>query len=272
MYLIDVAAFNPNRLALDDGLLDDCRLLDDWLLDDHRLLYNNRLLNHRRLLNHNSRASVDDCACDRPTDHTADEPRPEVATAAAPVAAVVMMVAMMPTVVVISAMPTPAMSMRERTGRDCRESDCYYEFLHCSSLSVLTNPNDISRYVVQSLVCRRTDQSADNRADCRSSERNPSDVPAAAMGVVNDMMPRRRRRTMRTMPPAMMRRGNRRASRQNHPSHENRECLDDLVHVTPATFCLVVFAGALLPLTESQETDLGESDNKTFFTEPCASR
>ena len=41
---------------------------------------------------------------------------------------------------------------------------------------------------------------------------------------------------MWAMPPPMMRRGNRRASRQNHTRHENRECLDDLVHVTPATF------------------------------------
>ena len=81
---------------------------------------------------------------------------------------------------------------------------------------------------------RRADQSADNRADCRSSERNPSGVPATVMDVVNDMMPRWRRRAMRTMPP-VMRRGNRRTSRQNHTSHENRECLDDLVHITPAT-------------------------------------
>ena len=81
MYLIDVAAFNPNRLALDDGLLDDCRLLDDWLLDDHRLLHDHRLLNNRRLLYNDSRATVDDCACDRPTDHTADKSRPEIATA-----------------------------------------------------------------------------------------------------------------------------------------------------------------------------------------------
>ena len=85
------------------------------------------------------------------------------------------------------------------------------------------------------LVCRRADQSADNRADCRSSERNPSGIAAAVMDVVNDMMPRWRRRAMRTMPP-VMRRGNRRASRQNHTRHENRECLDDLVHITPATF------------------------------------
>ena len=41
---------------------------------------------------------------------------------------------------------------------------------------------------------------------------------------------------MRTMP-SVMRRGNRRACRQNHTSHENRECLYDLVHITPATFC-----------------------------------
>ena len=112
-------------------------------------------------------------------------------------------------------------------------------------------------------MCRRADQSADNRADCCGTERDPSGVPATVMDVVNDMMPRRRRRAMRTMPP-VMRRGNRRASRQNHPSHENRECLDDLVHITPATFFFSRFAGALPPLTESQETDLEESDNKTF--------
>ena len=126
LYLIDIPPFNPNRLTLDDGLLDDCRLLDDRLLDDHRLLHNNRLLNNRRLLYNDSRAPVDDCACDRPTDHTADEPRPEVATAAPPVAAVVVMVATVPSVMVISAMP----AVRERTGRGCHEDDCYYEFLH----------------------------------------------------------------------------------------------------------------------------------------------
>ena len=54
------------------------------------------------------------------------------------------------------------------------------------------------------------------------------------VNMMDDMMTRRRwRRAMRTMPPPMMRRGNRRTSRQNHPSHENRECLDDLVHITP---------------------------------------
>ena len=87
-------------------------------------------------------------------------------------------------------------------------------------------------------MCRGADQPADNRADCCRSERNPTGIPTVVMDVVNDMMPRRRRRAMRTMPP-MMRRGNRRASRENHPSHENRECLDDLVHITPTfpDFC-----------------------------------
>ena len=71
---------------------------------------------------------------------------------------------------------------------------------------------------------------------------------------------------MRTMPPPMMRRGNRRASRQNHASHENRECLDDLVHVTPAAFRFRFPAGALLPLTESQEALFLKSDRIISFS------
>ena len=35
------------------------------------------------------------------------------------------------------------------------------------------------------LVCRRTDQSADNRADCRRAKHNPSGAPAV-MDVVNE--------------------------------------------------------------------------------------
>ena len=81
-------------------------------------------------------------------------------------------------------------------------------------------------------MCRGADQSADNGADCRRAKRNPAGIAAVMMDVVNDMVTRRRRRAMRTMPP-VMRRGNRRTSRQNHASHENRNCLDDLVHITP---------------------------------------
>ena len=80
-------------------------------------------------------------------------------------------------------------------------------------------------------MCRRANQPADNGPDCRRAERDPSGI-AIVMDVMNDMMPKWRRRAMRTMPP-MMRRGNRRTSRQNHASHENRERLDDLVHITP---------------------------------------
>ena len=72
---------------------------------------------------------------------------------------------------------------------------------------------------------------------------------------------------MRTMPP-VMRRGNRRTSRQNHTRHENRECLDDLVHITPATFCFRFPAGALLPLTERQEIGPLLSDNISRHTLP----
>ena len=79
---------------------------------------------------------------------------------------------------------------------------------------------------------RGADQSADNRTDRGSSECKPSGI-VIVMDMVNDMMPRWRwRRAMRTMPP-VPRRGNRRTSRQNHTRHENRECLDDLVHITP---------------------------------------
>ena len=123
-----------------------------------------------------------------------------------------------------SSMMRSAMPATGKCPSRCRhESDCDYEFLHL-----------IYPFLFRlKLVCRRTDQSADNRADCGRAKRNPSGVPAVMVNLMDDMMTRRgRRRAMRTMPP-VMRRGNRRASRQNHASHENRECLDDLVHVTP---------------------------------------
>ena len=86
-------------------------------------------------------------------------------------------------------------------------------------------------------IRRRTDQPADDGSDRGGSERNPAGVAGVMIDMVNDMMPRRRR-AMRTMPP-MMRRGNRRTGRQNHASHENHNCLDDLVHITPTfpDFC-----------------------------------
>ena len=92
-------------------------------------------------------------------------------------------------------------------------------------------------------VRRCADQPADNGPDRCRSERDPAGV-AVVMDVVNDMMPGRRRRAMRTMPP-VPRRSNRRTRRQNHPSHENRHCLDDLVHITPTfpDFCPYIKIG-----------------------------
>ena len=97
-------------------------------------------------------------------------------------------------------------------------------------------------------MCRGSDQPADNGPDCRRAERDPSGI-TAVMDMVDDMMPRRRR-AMRTMPP-MMRRGNRRASRQNHPSHENRNCLDCSYHTN---------LSGLLVLTQGKESSSPESD------------
>ena len=54
LYLIDVAAFNPDRLALHDGLLNDRRLLNH----DRLLLHDDRLLNDRRR-RHNSGSRFD---------------------------------------------------------------------------------------------------------------------------------------------------------------------------------------------------------------------
>ena len=86
-------------------------------------------------------------------------------------------------------------------------------------------------------MCHRADQPTDNRANCRRAKGNPSGIATVVVGVMNDMTPRRR--TMRTMPPAMMRRSNRRASRKRHSREKNRNRFDSLVHVTPTfpDFC-----------------------------------
>ena len=125
--LIDIAPLNPNRLALDNGLLNNRRLLHH-----HRLSNHSGLLNHDRLGVIRSRQRRPDYAAN----HPADESRPEVPTARPPIATVVMMVAAVPTMmnrrramespVMRSTMPTT----RERAGRNCRKGNCYYEFLH----------------------------------------------------------------------------------------------------------------------------------------------
>lgn len=101
-------------------------------------------------------------------------------------------------------------------------------------------------------MCRRADESADNRANCRRAKSNPSGIATVMVGVMNDLIPRRRgRRTMRTMPTHMMRRSNRRTSRQRQSREKKRNCFDGLVHITHRLFLLDCFAEARLPLTES---------------------
>ena len=135
MYLIDIPPFNPNRLTLDDGLLDDCRLLNH----DRLLLHDDRLLNDRRR-RHNSGSRFDNHRLrvvrthqgrsDHTADNAANEARPEVASARSPIPAVVVMVAAVPTVVITTMPPSMMRSampaVRERTGRGCHEDDCYY--------------------------------------------------------------------------------------------------------------------------------------------------
>ena len=143
MYLIDIPPFNPHGLALHDWLLNDRRLLHhDWLGDHGGLLNHDRLCHDRRRgLNHNRLGVIrtrQGCPYDT-ADHPADESRPEVPTARPPVpAVVVMMISSVPTTVVISAVPTSTMSVRERPCRYRREGNCQYEFLHCLCLSGLS--------------------------------------------------------------------------------------------------------------------------------------
>ena len=134
------------------------------------------------------------------------------------------------------------MSVRERAGRCRHKGDCYYEFLHLIFPFLFC----------LKLVCRRTDQPADNSSDGRRAKRDPSGIPAVMMGVVHDMMPRRRRRrTMRTMPPPMTRRSNRRASRQRQSREKNRNRFNGLVHVTPTfpDFCPYTKQGNIIAKT-----------------------
>lgn len=117
LLLIDIAAFDPDVLnrsrgLLNDGLLNNHRLSDNRLLDDHRLR-DHRLLDDHRLGDHgrsrdNGRSSdngrrrdhrrrdhgIDDGA----TDESADETRPEIASAASPSAVMMDDRSVMPTV------------------------------------------------------------------------------------------------------------------------------------------------------------------------------
>ena len=143
LHLVNIPPFNPHGLALHDGLLNDRRRLNHDRLGDHGGLLNHDRLGHycRRGLDYNCLGIIrtrQGCPYDT-ADHSADESRPEVPTARPPApAVVVMMISSVPTTVVISAVPTSTMSVRERPCRYRREGNCQYEFLHCLCLSGLS--------------------------------------------------------------------------------------------------------------------------------------
>jgi len=89
--LVDIASLNPDVLHLRHGLLHYDRLLlyDDRLLHDYGLGHHRRLRHDYGRLGHDDRRSRHRGADDCPSDDTANKARPEVASAAAPVAMVV---------------------------------------------------------------------------------------------------------------------------------------------------------------------------------------
>ena len=166
LYLINIPPFNPNRQALHNGLRNHNRLGDhSGLLNHDRLGHDSRRgLNHDRLGVIRTRQRRPDYAANHPS----GEFWPEVTSSRPPVTAAVMVVAM-PTVVITSMPPYVMMPpMCERSGRDCRDGDCQYEFLDliCPFLFRLK------------LVCRHTDQSSEGSAVPQSSW-SSMDIPAA---------------------------------------------------------------------------------------------
>lgn len=137
--LVDVATLDPDALLRshhDRSGRDDYRLRrdDDRLLDDYR-----RRCRWRR------RRGCSDCIVDHAADHTADNARPEIATAMTPESAAAMvMMTMMTNVMNGSRTETAVMPARSTVvstgaamgsgvgkGADCRYRYHYYYFLHC---------------------------------------------------------------------------------------------------------------------------------------------
>lgn len=131
LHLVNITSFDPNRLPLHDGLLNNRRLLDDHgLLDNRRRRHDRRsgLLNDHGISVIRTRQG----RSNHPTDHSADKTWPEAPAARPPVTVMmmVMMVAAVPAVmnrrrmveaaVMVSSVPTT----RERAGRNCHEGDC----------------------------------------------------------------------------------------------------------------------------------------------------
>ena len=92
-----------------------------------------------------------------------------------------------------------------------------------------------------------TDETADNGRNRRDASGVVDDDRPRRRAVMVNVMPRRRRRAVvmdrRGTAASVMRRGNCRTRGKGETRNENHDCLDDLVHITPATFCFAVPQG-----------------------------
>lgn len=120
--LIDVPPLNPDVLRLLDGLLYDYGLGDNRLLNDNGLLNDRRCRYDCRGGLHNDGLGIIRARQRRPyhaTNDSTDEARPEVATAAPPIAAV-MAIAAMPAVMNRRRTMPPSMTPRTTGTRQTR--------------------------------------------------------------------------------------------------------------------------------------------------------
>ena len=108
---------------------------------------------------------------------------------------------------------------------------------------------------------QRADETSDDSANDGRNRRDASGVmdddrPRRRAVVMMDVvMPRRRRAAVmdrRGTAASVMRRGNCRARGKDDARNENHDCLDDLVHVTPATFCFAVPQGPVPRLQKAR--------------------
>ena len=109
---------------------------------------------------------------------------------------------------------------------------------------------------------QRADETSDDPADDGRNRRDASGVmdddrPRRRAVVMMDVvMPRRRRRAAvmdwRGTAASVMRRGDCRTRGKGDARNENHDCLDDLVHVTPATFCFAVPQGPVPRLQKAR--------------------
>ena len=106
---------------------------------------------------------------------------------------------------------------------------------------------------------QRADETSDDSADDGRNRRDASgmmdDDRRRAVVMMDVVMPRRRRAAVmdrRGTAASVMRRGNCRARGKGDARNDNHDCLDDLVHITPATFCFDVPQGPVPRLQKAR--------------------